>query len=157
MGQNRKIEKENMTKTLLTIVVVLLSTCAMAQLPDAPADHRNRLDHSFRNVLIANAALYSSSLVGAHATSQGSHACFMETRRDTGRGFVGVLPSGEHIGLVHPYQTYFRRSLPIDAGITAVSLWASHRHHNLLATLLPSTAAGFQLGVAGMEYSAGCF
>ena len=141
------------TTTLAAILLFALLGNAQSEAPQPKPE----TSHSFRNVLLANVALYGSSLIGANATGHGSHACFLESKRDTGVGFVGKLPSGENIGLVHPYRTYFHRAIWIDGGITAVSLWAHRKHHNLLAVLLPSAGAGFQLGVAGTQYAAGCF
>ncbi len=129
---------------LIVTVIVLSSITWAQQLPDAPKPH------VLRDTILSNSAMWGATLLAANATSHGTRACAVETGRAAFR-----LPSGENIGLAHPYRTYFARSAAINAAITAFSLWRAHRGRG--SERIVDTAMGFHLGVAAVQYGAGCF
>jgi hypothetical protein len=99
--------------------------------------------------------MYGSSVMGAHATSFGSRQCYLEDLKGGAPGEFGVTGVGG--GLFHPWRKSFALSLPADGAVTVASYFLHRRHHNLLAVLLPSASAGMQVGIAGVQYSQGCF
>lgn len=146
-------------------LLLLCGLTLFAQIPDAPRAEPDRrlgqVPHSpeakseLRNVIIANAAMYASSVVVAHATAYGSGQCYREDAQ------IGILNqfgrTGYAGGRLHPWRRSFTMTMPADSAIFLASYFLHKKRHNLLAVLLPSGSAAAQLGVAGMQYTQGCF
>lgn len=122
------------------------------QLPEAPPPK-----HDLKHMIIANATMYGSSVLGAHATYFGSRNCYREDQKVGGSTFQAFGLTGYSGGQLHPWRRSFTLSLPADSVISATSYFLYKKHHRLLAVVLPSGSAGMQIGIAGVQYSQGCF
>jgi hypothetical protein len=108
-------------------------------------------------MIIANLAMYGSSVLGAHAASFGSRNCYREDHKPGSQAFQGFGLTGAAGGQLHPWRKSFAMSLPAD-GVVSLSSYVLHRkRHNLLAVALPSASVGMQAGIAGVQYAQGCF
>lgn len=131
----------------------LLLLCALptfAQIPEAPKSKATG-----KQIIIANVAMYGASVLGAHATYFGTRQCYNEDLKAGNPGVFGVTAVGG--GVFHPWRRSFTMSLPADSAVSLASYFLHRRHHDLLAVILPSASAGMQIGIAGVQYSQGCF
>jgi hypothetical protein len=110
--------------------------------------------HAVRNVFIANALMFGSSLVEANAVAYGSKQCRAENILvHHSLQYYGNLGGGQ----LHPYKHSFKITIPLDLGVTTLSLLMHKRHHDTLAVLFPVSSASAQISSAGLKYGAGCF
>lgn len=131
------------------LLVLFLNAVSFAQVADAPKPKATG-----KQIIIANVAMFGSSVLGAHATYFGTQTC---KREDVQGGNPGFGVTGVAGGQFHPWRRSFAMSLPADGAVSLVS-WILHkRHHDLLAVVLPSASAGMQVGIAGVQYAQGCF
>jgi hypothetical protein len=134
----------------LTSLLLLCALPTFAQIPEAPKPNATR-----RQIIIANLAMYGASVLGAHATYYGTQQCYKEDLKVGNPGEFGVTAVGG--GVFHPWRRSFTMSLPADAAVSLASYLLHRRRHNLVAVILPSASAGMQIGIAGVQYSQGCF
>jgi hypothetical protein len=124
---------------------------ARTDLIEAP---KPKPQHATRNLILADALMFSSSLMEASAAGYGSHQCRVELadlhKSPKLFGHFGG-------GLYHPYQHDLYVALPFDAGVSLVSFWLHKKRHDTLAVLFPVSSASAQFSLAGIKYGAGCF
>jgi hypothetical protein len=120
---------------------------------------KSKQAHTVRQTFIANAVMFGSSFVEAKAVAYGSGQCYAEALRTFDPNGQNHLRYFGNIGggQPHPYQHSFKLTIPIDAGITGLSLLLHKKHHNTLALLFPVASASVQMSSAGLKYGAGCF
>lgn len=110
--------------------------------------------HAVRNVFISNAVMFASSFIEANAVAYGSKQCRAENIFTFhSLKYYGNLGGGQ----LHPYQHAFKITIPLDVGISALSLLMHKKHHDTLAVLFPVSSASAQISSAGLKYGAGCF
>lgn len=111
--------------------------------------------HTTRNVFIANTIMFGASFVEANAAAYGSNQCRQEnlSKYGTTQAF-GTSGGG---GQFHPYKHDLKITVPLDIGISALSLIFHKKHHDTLAVLFPVSSASAQISSAGLKYGAGCF
>ncbi|HEY6972108.1 MAG TPA: hypothetical protein VJA94_23050, partial [Candidatus Angelobacter sp.] len=132
-------------------MVILITLCvspAYAQarkLPDAPAPKKT--------VIIANVAMWSASFVLADSTARGTRSCVNELSRISRLDNLYTSAGG---GTRHPYKKTLVVALPLDAGVTALSMFLHRRRHLSLAVWLPGVSMGTQFGAAAVQYGSGC-
>jgi hypothetical protein len=139
-------------KALVTLVVLSCAFPILAQTPEAPNPKADR-----KHLIIANLAMYGSSVLGAHATYFGTQNCYREDQSKGGATFQAFGLTGFAGGRFHPWRRSFMMSLPADGVVSAASYFFYKKHHNLLAVVLPAASAGMQVGIAGVQYAQGCF
>jgi hypothetical protein len=106
-------------------------------------------------ILWANIALWGSAGLLAHSTAYGSHTCLAE---DIKAGHPEIyLTVGYGGGRRHPYRDSFLGTVPVDAGVSALSYFLLRKKHRMAAFLAPALGASGQSGAAIMQYVAGCF
>jgi len=113
--------------------------------------------HVTRHVFIANAIMFASSYVEAHAGAYGSHQCRIEDRNLPAEFGHPNINHGQGGGQLHPYNHALKITIPLDVGIAGLSLLFHKKHHDTLAVLFPISSASAQLSSAGLKYGAGCF
>lgn len=121
---------------------------------EAPKPKRT---HAFRNVFISNAVMFGASVVEANAGAYGSNQCRIEDRLLPSEFGHPNINHGHGGGQLHPYQHDFKITVPLDIGISALSLLMHKKHHDTLAVLFPVSSASAQISSAGLKYGAGCF
>jgi hypothetical protein len=139
-------------KNLVLPLLFLCGVPILAQLPEAPQPKAAR-----KHMIIANLAMYGSSVLGAHATAFGSQNCYREDVASGNQGYRAFGLTGFAGGRFHPWRRSFEMSLPADGVVSLTSYLLHHKHHDLLAVVLPSASAGMQVGIAGVQYAQGCF
>jgi hypothetical protein len=114
--------------------------------------------HTVRNTFIANAVMFGSSFAEANAAAYGSAQCRAEN-------IATVDALGNHLrffgniggGQLHPYKHDLKITVPLDLGVSALSLLLHKKHHDTLAVILPISSASAQISSAALKYGAGCF
>lgn len=109
-----------------------------------------RADHSTRTWAILNAINVGVSFAAASASYHGAKSCGREAAGQTGTSY------SEHENPGHNFRQTLGYALPFDVGVGIASYALRHKH-GMIAKLLPLLAASAKSGVAGMNYSAGCF
>jgi hypothetical protein len=116
--------------------------------------------HALRDIILANAVMFGSSVVEAHAVAFGSAQCYAEALKAIDRNgqnhlrYFGTDGSG---GQFHPYKHALKLTIPIDVGVAALSYLLHEKHRNTVALLFPISSASAQFSSAGLKYSACCF
>jgi hypothetical protein len=116
--------------------------------------------HALRNIFITNTVMFGSSLVEAHAVAFGSAQCYAEALKTfdpNGQNHLRYFGHGGSGGQFHPYQHALKLTIPLDVGVSALSMLMHKKHHDTLAVLFPVSSASAQISSAGLKYGAGCF
>jgi hypothetical protein len=161
------IVQNNLLETLASTPACLSSADSQPRVPDrSPAALKAEVKPSIqfserpatpssRSILWANVAMWGSSVALAHSTAYGSHTCYAE---DVKAGHPEIfLTVGYGGGRRHPYRDSFLGSVPVDAGVSALSYFLLRKKHRMAAFLAPALSASGQGGAAIMQYVAGCF
>lgn len=139
-----------MSRPLISVLLLSCTLPSFGQTPEVPEPRITK-----KQIIIANVAMYGSSVLGAHATYFGSQNCYRENiSAGTLQAFALTGFAG---GRFHPWRRSFMLSLPADGAVSLTSYLLHRKHHDLLAVILPSASAGMQVGIAGVQYSQGCF
>lgn len=133
-------------KDLILLSLLCCTLPTLAQTPEVAKPNK-------KAVIVANFVMYGSSILAAHATSYGSHQCYVENLQ---HGTLNQFGTGTYGGQFHPWRRAFSISLPSDAAVSISSYFLHKKHHELLAVVLPSGSAGMQVGIAGLLYGEGC-
>jgi len=113
--------------------------------------------HTTRNVFIANTIMFGASVIEANAGAYGSNQCRIEDRNLPSEFGHPNINHGQGGGQLHPYKHDLKITIPLDIGITTLSLLLHKKHHDTLAVLFPVSSASAQISSAGLKYGAGCF
>jgi hypothetical protein len=113
--------------------------------------------HTTRNLFVANAIMFGASIIEANAGAYGSNQCRIEDRNLPIEFGHPNINHGHGGGQLHPYQHDFKITIPLDLGVTTLSILLHKKHHDTLAVLFPVSSASAQIGSAGLKYGAGCF
>jgi hypothetical protein len=122
---------------------------AFARLPNAPevrSDSRKRF-------FFSNAAMYGATVFHAFGRAYEVEACKRES------GFInGVYATGSYQGQAPATQAkFFAIALPIDAGVTALSLLARHKGWHALEVIAPLSATSAHITAGAFKFSSGCY
>jgi len=135
-------------KNLIVIVVLLSGAVGAQELPQAP-----KPKGSLKLQVAAQVAMWGSSFVLADSAAHGTGNCVNELARSARLDALFTSSGG---GVRHPYEKTLAVALPLDAGVSLVSIWLRRKHHPTLALWLPSVSMGVQAGAAAIQYGAGC-
>jgi hypothetical protein len=160
--------RRSLSLVLLTLAAVRpIAAQNGAALLEAPKPRSEALEaqkpkeaHPLRNMFLANAVMFASSLVEAHAVAFGSAQCYAEALKTfdlNGQNHLRYFGHGGSGGQFHPYQHALKLTIPLDVGVSALSMLMHKKHHNTLAVLFPVSSASAQISSAGLKYGAGCF
>ncbi|MFI5059516.1 MAG: hypothetical protein ACHQLQ_15195 [Candidatus Acidiferrales bacterium] len=130
---------------------------AKTALIEAP---KPKVTHALRNIFLANAVMFGSSLVEANAVAFGSAQCRIEAIKSVnifGQNNLRYFGTDIGGGQFHPYKHALKVTIPVDLGVAALSYVMHKKHHNIAALLFPVSSASAQFSSAGLKYGAGCF
>ena len=145
---------------LLTLMLTFSVAAPVAHSQETPALETQREPHDLpeaprpkKIMIITNAAMCGSSFVLAHSANYGTIACKHEV---ASAGTPYALYTSAVGGARHPYKKTFAVALPLDAGVSMVSIFLHRKHHSALSVWLPGVSMGVQFGAAALQYGGGC-
>ena len=109
---------------------------------------------SLKRVLFANSVMYGATIFHAFGRQYEVNACI----RETGGLKNGVFRSGSYKGQAPGRLTkFYAISLPIDAGVSLLSLLARHKGWRAFEIAAPLSAATAHVTAGAFKFSAGCY
>jgi len=109
---------------------------------------------SLKRVVFANSVMYGATFFHAFGRRSEVDACIGET----GGLKNGVFATGPYKGQAPGTQAkFYAIALPIDAGVSMLSLLARHKGWHAFEVVAPFSAAAAHVTAGAFKFSAGCY